>query len=82
MKQNLLFNQATAIGKRLAMVLTMLLTIGIGTMWGAEVTFSSFSTLGSSGYPSGSTTSDPITMSSTGWYGYSNTQLRIKSGQH
>ena len=80
MKQNLLFNQATAIGKRLAMVLTMLLTIGIGTMWGAEVTFSSFSTLGSSGYPSGSTTSDPITMSSTGWYGYSNTQLRIKSG--
>ena len=36
MKQNLLFNQASALGKRLAMVLTMLLTIGIGTMWGAE----------------------------------------------
>ena len=38
MKQNLLFNQASALGKRLAMVLTMLLTIGIGTMWGAEAT--------------------------------------------
>ena len=36
MKQNLLFNQASALGKRLAMVLTMLLTIGIGTMWGAD----------------------------------------------
>ena len=36
MKQNLLFNQASALSKRLAMVLTMLLTIGIGTMWGAD----------------------------------------------
>ena len=36
MKRNLLFNQATAIGKRLAMVLTMLLIVGIGQMWGAE----------------------------------------------
>ena len=38
MKQNLLFNQASALGKRLAMVLTMLLIVGIGTMWGAEAT--------------------------------------------
>ena len=37
MKQNLLFNQASALGKRLAMVLTMLLTIGIGTMWGESI---------------------------------------------
>lgn len=37
MKQNLLFNQASAICKRLAMVLTMLLIVGIGQAWGAEV---------------------------------------------
>ena len=36
MKQNLLFNQASALGKRLAMVLTMLLIVGIGQAWGAE----------------------------------------------
>ena len=36
MKRNLLFNQLTAIGKRLAMVLTMLLIVGIGQVWGAE----------------------------------------------
>ena len=35
MKQNLLFNQASALGKRLAMVLTMLLIVGIGQAWGA-----------------------------------------------
>lgn len=38
MKQNLLFNQASALGKRFAMVLTMLLTIGIGQAWGADYT--------------------------------------------
>lgn len=38
MKQNLLFNQASALGKRLAMVLTMLLIVGIGQAWGAEYT--------------------------------------------
>ena len=36
MKQNLLFNQASALGKRLAMVLTMLLIVGIGQAWGAN----------------------------------------------
>ena len=36
MKQNLLFNRARAICKRLAMVLTLLLTIGIGKAWGAD----------------------------------------------
>ena len=34
MKQNLLFNQASALGKRLAMVLTMLLIVGVGQAWG------------------------------------------------
>ena len=38
MKQNLLFNQASALGKRLALVLTMLLTVGIGQAWGADPT--------------------------------------------
>lgn len=38
MKQNLLFNQTSAIGKRIAMVLTMLLIVGIGQAWGAEET--------------------------------------------
>ena len=42
MKRNLLFNQATAIGKRLAMVLTMLLIVGIGQAWGAEVLSETF----------------------------------------
>ena len=40
MKNNLLFSQTTALsktlGKRLAMVLTMLLIVGIGNAWGAE----------------------------------------------
>lgn len=36
MKQNLFFKQASAIGKRIAMVLTMLLIVGIGQAWGAE----------------------------------------------
>ena len=38
MKRNLLFKQVTAIGKRLAMVLTMLLIVGIGQAWGATYT--------------------------------------------
>ena len=43
MKQNLLFNQASALGKRLAMVLTMLLIVGIGQAWGADYELVSFS---------------------------------------
>ena len=39
MKRNLFFNQATAIGKRLAMVLTMLLIVGIGQAWGETATY-------------------------------------------
>ena len=40
MKQNLLFNQLTAIGKRLAMVLTMLLIVGIGQVLGETIEIS------------------------------------------
>ena len=32
-------NQLIALGKRLAMVLTMLLVVGVGSVWGAEVTY-------------------------------------------
>ena len=35
MMTNLLFSQASALGKRLAMVLTMLVIVGIGQVWGA-----------------------------------------------
>ncbi len=45
MKQNLLFNRANAFGMRLSMVLTMLLTIGIGTMWGEDYELVSFSNI-------------------------------------
>ena len=36
MMTNLLFSQASALGKRLAMVLTMLLIVGIGQVWGMD----------------------------------------------
>ena len=36
MKQNLLFNRASAFGMRFIMVLTMLLIVGVGQAWGAE----------------------------------------------
>ena len=49
MKRNLLFNQVTAIGKRFAMVLTMLLIVGIGQVWGAETTVSWTATSGALG---------------------------------
>lgn len=43
MKQNLLFNQASALGKRLAMVLTMLLVVGVGSVYGQTTTTYTFS---------------------------------------
>ena len=39
MMTNLLFSQASALGKRLAMVLTMLLIVGIGQAWGETETY-------------------------------------------
>lgn len=38
-KQNLLFNQLTAMPKRFAMVLTVLFTLGVGSMWGETWTW-------------------------------------------
>lgn len=46
---NLLFSQLTAIGKRFAMVLTMLVVVGIGQVWGAEATVSWTATSGALG---------------------------------
>ena len=39
MKQFTIFNQLTAMPKRLAMVLTVLFTVGVGSMWGAEYSY-------------------------------------------
>ena len=39
MKQFTISNQLTAMPKRLAMVLTVLFTLGVGSMWGQEVLF-------------------------------------------
>ena len=64
MKRNLFFNQATAIGKRLAMVLTVLFTLGVGSMLGAEetITLSSFGWTNASVQSSIAATSASITL--------------------
>ena len=79
MKRNLLFNQLTAIGKRLAMVLTMLLVVGIGQVWGAEATISTFtSTSGKFGdvsynaYKGGGTSNPAVNSSAIRLYQNSN----------
>ena len=51
---NSFFNQLTAMPKRLAMVLTMLFTLGVGSMWGADV----FNITSYSNIPSGWTNSN------------------------
>ena len=51
---NSFFNQLTAMPKRLAMVLTVLFTFGVGSMWGAEV----FNITSYSNSPSGWTNSN------------------------
>lgn len=76
MKRNLLFNQATAIGKRLAMVLTMLLIVGIGQAWATEVIFTTSESGGwttTSGAQSG--TIDGVTLAVTNGI-INGTQLR------
>ncbi len=65
---------------RWLVTIMLLITIGVSFVWGDTKTFDNFTGLGSSSYSSGSTTSSPITLSSTGWYGYSASQLRVKSG--
>ena len=80
MKQNLLFNQASALGKRLAMVLTMLLSIGIGSAWGATATFTATQSGGwttTAGAQSG--TIDGVTLAVTNGI-INGTQLRCYSG--
>ena len=54
MKQNLLFNRASAFGMRFIMVLTMLLVVGIGQAWGATETLAEW-TFTSSSYPKNKT---------------------------
>ena len=47
MMTNLLFNQLTAIGKRFAMVLTMLVMLGVTQAWGAVISGDTYSTASS-----------------------------------
>ena len=74
MKRNLLFNQTTAIGKRLAMVLTMLVIVGIGSAWGAEelvYTLDGTITGGSNGYA----TNSELTINELDWVITGNTTI-------
>ena len=85
MKQNLLFNQASALGKRLAMVLTMLLTIGIGTMRGAEDSYSCTNTSGSTSPITGTSTSGCFTVkfeknNASSWRSAAEQHWRLYSG--
>ena len=75
MKQNLLFNRASAFGMRFIMVLTLLLTVGIGQMWGAEgdvlKTYDTNSSTFASGY--GRKTGDNfVWWGQKGYYGANN----------
>ncbi len=56
MMTNLLFSQLTAIGKRFAMVLTMLVVVGVGNVWGEEI----YSNTGASGTTNNITASGNI----------------------
>lgn len=81
MERNLLFNQLTAIGKRLAMVLTMLLTLGIGNAWAEEVTFSGDDIRASfnygNNYKEGTFTSDGFSIYCSSGYGNTAAQFRV-----
>ena len=83
MKQNLLFNRASALTKRLAMVLTVLLTLGVGSMLGAEVTFTTAAYNGKGGSSgtggSATSTSSGVTITSTKAY-YTSAHIREYSG--
>ena len=75
MMTNLLFSQANALGKRLAMVLTMLLIVGIGQVWGAEgdvlKTYDTNSSTFASGY-SRKTGDNFVWWGQKGYYGANN----------
>ena len=84
---NLLFNRLTAIGKRLAMVLTMLLIVGIGQVWGETATNNCGSALSATATDMESEKLIQWKVSSTNSYGnpirvYANTTITItaKSG--
>ena len=84
--KNFLVNRAVGTAKknfnlRWLLVPILLIVLGVGNVWGATSTFNSFSGIGSSGYPSGSTTISNITYASNGWYGYSASQLRVASSK-
>ena len=72
MKRNLLFNQLTAIGKRLAMVLTVLFTLGVGSMLAETIFSDEFANVGT-----GSSTS---ISSRTGWTSPTNCYAQYNSG--
>lgn len=85
MKQNLLFNRASALGKRLAMVLTMLLTVGIGQTWGAEDSYSCTNTSGSTSPITGTSTSGCFTVkfeqnTASSWRSSTEQHWRLYSG--
>ena len=70
MKRNLLFNQLTAICKRLAMLLTVLFTLSVGSMWGADgdILYTlSFTTLSSGSNYNNYGTAHTITVSNKTW---------------
>lgn len=67
MNQSTFSNQLTAIGKRLVMVLTMLLIVGIGQVWGAEVFKETFkNSTGTAGF-SGNAGAGTFVADNTGW---------------
>ena len=81
MKQNLLFNQASAFGMRFIMVLTMLLIVGIGQAWGAETY--NFSSIPTSGWKTAGGTqsinSKTWTYSSSTYIGVTSSKIQIGS---
>ena len=67
MKQFTISNQLTAMPKRLAMVLTMLLIVGIGQVWGAEVFKETFkNSTGTAGF-SDNAGNGAFVADNTGW---------------
>ena len=80
---NSIFNQLTAMPKRLAMVLTVLFTLGVGSMLGAEVTFTTDAYNGKGGDSgtggSATSTSSGVTITSTKAY-YTSAHIREYSG--
>ena len=73
---NSFFNSLVAMPKRLAMVLTVLFTLGVGSMWGAEVTFTKVDFSSSDK----TETKDPVTLTFDE-VTINNQQIRFTSGK-